>query len=135
MKKLFLLLVFLVGCKDVPTLNRTTSDIVYRPGKPLAVMIHVVPDSNHLAYALEERPPVGWVVSGINNQGNFVGGLIKWGVFFDNTPRDFNYLVVPPLNQTADGLFSGVVSFDGSSDTITGVTVVPKDLLPPASPI
>lgn len=135
MKKfLFLCFLSLLGCNGMATLTRTASDTVYRPGKPLAVMVRVIPDPGIKAYALEETPPLGWFVSSINNGGQFNGGIVKWGVFTDSTPRDFNYVAIPPLNQTTDGLFNGVASFDGISSPIAGVISVPRDLMPPASP-
>lgn len=116
------------------TLNRSANDSVFRPGKPLAVSVHVVPDAVVKAYAVEETPPVGWVITNVNNSGNFVGGILKFGVYFDNAPRDFSYVATPPLTQVSTGTFSGVVSFDGASQTITGLSSVKLDKIAPLPP-
>lgn len=113
-------------------LTRSASDVVYRPGIPVIITIHVVPDASVKAYAIEETPAVGWVIT--QTIGNFVGGIIKIGPFFDGNARDFQYQAKPPSNQTVDALFDGRISFDGVSNPITGMVKLKLDKIAPQSP-
>lgn len=115
--------------------DRHFDDSVYRPGIPVKIGIEVVPDFSVLAYALEETPPVGWEISGINNSGHFVGGIIKWGVFFDSNGRSFAYEAKPPLNQAGEAFWAGLISLDGVSTPIEGALSLSLDQEPPSRPI
>lgn len=117
------------------TLTRSFDDSVYRPGKPVLVTIHVAANPGTLAYALEEKPPTGWAVSEISHGGNYVGGLVKVGVFFDNLTRDITYKTTPPEDSSATWLFSGVVSLDGSSSPIGGSDSLSLDDVAPQPPL
>lgn len=87
------------------------------------VEIQVAPGSNAAAYAVEEFAPVGWTVSGVSEGG--VGdrktGSIRWGLFLDNQPRSLTYQLLPPAGTFAVAGLKGLVSFDGSQQTIEGV--------------
>ena len=94
----------------------------YTPGVGVEVTIAVTPDGSTQVYAVEDGPPGGWTVSGISDSGTFdaVNGLVKWGPFFDNQPRNLIYTATPPAGETGPRTFAGQASFDGSSVPITG---------------
>ena len=116
------------------TQSRSFSDSVYRPGEPVLVTIHIEPNQDTLAYAVEETFPAGWTASNLNLSGNNVGGKCKWGVFFDGQTRDFTYQATPPAGSSAVGSFVGVASFDGSSVSIGGLGSLEKDSIAPLPP-
>lgn len=116
------------------TAVRSAEDTVYRPGKVIRINVQVVPHASALVYALEETPPAGWAVTAWDQGGAFFGGIIRWGPFFDNIARAFNYQVVPPMGSEKDGSFSGVASFDGVSITIGGTQNLKIDSIAPKSP-
>jgi len=90
-------------------------------GVPFTVTITVTPPTNTLAYAGEDRPPVGFVVTNISDDGVFcpVTKKVNWGVYLDNTPRVLTYQVIPPTNITGLATFSGTASFDGRNVPVT----------------
>ena len=86
-----------------------------RSGAAAQVQITATPAGGSSGYAVEEKPPRGWVVSNISNDGVFdaVSGTIRWGVFADTTTRTLSYTVTPPPTVTSVGVFAGQISFDG----------------------
>ncbi len=94
----------------------------YTQGQSVVVWISVAPLASDRVYAVEDAPPDGWTVSGINYDGNFdaVNGMVKWGPFFDNQARVLTYTVSPPSNAISLQMFEGRASFDGSSVPIAG---------------
>lgn len=96
----------------------------YFPGVPFTVTLKVAPSSNTLAYAIEDRPPEGWAVTNISDDGVVcpVTHKIRWGLFQDNAARIISYQVVPRPNWAAAAIarFSGVASFNGINVPITG---------------
>jgi len=114
--------------------ERTIMNPVVKPGGEKRVVLQVFPDEMVLAYAVEEYPPSGWVVSDINENGVITGNIVKWGIFFDNTPRTFAYTVkAPEIAQNGD--FSGFVSYNGVSEAIVGSEAIEVDSMPPDEPI
>lgn len=83
------------------------------------VTVVVTPPTSAFVYAVEESVPSGLTVSGITDSGVFdeVNRKVKWGPFFDNTPRTLGYTCSGP-----DGIYSlaGTVSVDGVNSDITG---------------
>lgn len=110
--------------------------MVYRPRTPVVVTIQVVPNPSSLVYAIEEMPPNGWFIIDINNGGvwDFIQKKVKWGPFFDSNPRTFTYKATPPIESREVVLFSGKVSFDGSSFEIGGSNSLRFDDISPKSP-
>lgn len=94
----------------------------YSPGTPLPISIQVTPEATTNAYAVEDTPPTGWVVSNINEGGVFdsVNNKVKWGPFFDNIARTFTYTATPPGGESGIQIFSGTASFDGSDVSLVG---------------
>lgn len=94
----------------------------YEPEVPIDVTIMTEGASGSLAYAVEDRPPGGWTVSNINENGVWddATGKVKWGPYFDGTDRVLSYTVTPPAGDGGTKHFVGVVSTDGSSEPITG---------------
>jgi hypothetical protein len=86
------------------------------------VTINVSPVPSCSAYAVEDRPPEGWVVTNISNGGFYCPILkkVKWGLFMDNQARSLSYQVTPRTNLLKTATFSGVASFDGLNVPITG---------------
>jgi uncharacterized delta-60 repeat protein len=113
---------------------------VFVPGEPFTVTVATQPGTDTRAHAVEEAIPTGWTVSAINGGGDFdaAGGKVKWGPFFDATPRTLNYRVNPPVTALGIASFSGVMSCDGASVRITGAGQVREAcritlISPPAS--
>jgi hypothetical protein len=105
---------------NVPAARREMP-AAFVPGEPLVVRLSVAP-ANARTYAIEEQCPPGWTVASISGGGEFdaVNGRLKWGPFLDNTPRTVSYEVTPPPNAGSVANFTGVVSLDGTSRSITG---------------
>ena len=92
----------------------------YDEGLPTTVSIAVTSDVSVQVYAAEDTPPAGWTVSNINEGGAWdsVNEKVKWGLFFDNSPRTLTYDVTPPVGTTGCPPFYGIASFDGVDETI-----------------
>jgi hypothetical protein len=82
---------------------------------PAQVQITVTPPGGASGYAIEEKPPYGWTVTNISNEGVFdaATGTIRWGVFADTTTRTLTYSVIPPATVASVGVFGGQLSYDG----------------------
>jgi hypothetical protein len=109
---------------------RSVSPTTYTPGQPVTVTVVVTPDVGTRAYAMEERPPANWAVSNMQASDSsvpeFVSGIVKWGVFFDATPRTLTYTATPGAAESGTKNFSGLTSFDGVSMNTTGVTSIAR---------
>ena len=86
------------------------------------VTITVTPGASVSAYAVEDMIPSGWTVTGINESGIFdsVNHKVKWGPWFDDSPRTLTYTLVVPSSFTGTATLSGTVSFDGVDTAISG---------------
>jgi len=95
----------------------------FQRGRAITVVIRVQPGATVQAHATEDRLPDGWTMSGntVSAGGAYdgVNRKVKWGPFFDNTPRVLSYDVQPGTN-TAAAQFVGVSSFDGVDTPIKG---------------
>ena len=89
---------------------------------PHPVMITVKPAARVKAWAVEDLPPTGWIVSSVSDGGVFdsVNGKVKWGPFYDHHPRTLKYKAWPPAHAPDDVLFAGRASFDGFGIDIVG---------------
>ena len=94
----------------------------YQPGQPVAVDITVTPLSGVMVYAIEDTVPEGWSVASISGDGHFDAGdgKLKWGPYFDDTPRRVSYTAVPPADAASPVSFAGTASFDGVNVKIGG---------------
>ncbi len=116
-------------------ITQRTLPAEYTNGQALQVSVQVSPPVNTQSHAVEETPPTGWTVSGIDNGGQFdaVNGKVKWGPFFDATARTLNYSVTPPAGTTGQKTFSGTVSINGTNNAICGTaTIVAASLIHPS---
>ncbi|MBP7937827.1 MAG: VCBS repeat-containing protein [Phycisphaerae bacterium] len=79
------------------------------------------------AYALEERPPAGWIASQISHAGTSdpAAGVIRWGPFIDGQARVLSYTLALPAGQAAGGSFVGVYSADGVDGAVGGIEFIP----------
>jgi len=100
-----------------PSLDSAVANmpLTYLPGQPFTVSTVVTPGSVLSAYGMEDQPPPGWTVANINNGGAYDAnnGKVKWGLFFDATPRTLTYQVTPPSNAIGIATFGGQASYDG----------------------
>lgn len=73
-----------------------------------------------------ETPPAGWTVRNVSHEGRWdaVNKQIKWGPYFDQTPRRFTYDAVPGPEAKGVGDFAGRGSFDGYGFSPAGGTKV-----------
>ena len=111
-----------INTNAVATFPNPNSDLAvsalpaaYTPGVPFTVTDTITPSASVTVYAVEDQPPPGWIVSNISGGGVFdaVNQKVKWGLFFDQTPRTFTYQVTPPASAGGTALFDGQASFDG----------------------
>jgi len=104
----------------------------FQPGVPITVTIISKPNLSVLNYALEDKPPEGWTVTAnsISYGGSFDAllGKVKWGPFFENTPRTNSYQVIPPLDAVRLGEFVGGAAFDGQTANFIGERFTSPDL-------
>ena len=107
----------------------------FQPGLPITVAITATPASFVLNYALEDQPPEGWTVltNSISYGGAFdvLRGKVKWGPFFENTPRTNSYQVIPPLDAAAVAQFVGGVAFDEQTADFIGPRETVRNGNPP----
>jgi len=84
------------------------------------VSLIVTPDSGVSAYAVEESIPAGLTPSEITDGGawDVVNRKVKWGPFFDTTPKTLTYVLT---GVAGDYSLSGTGGFDGSSVVTMGV--------------
>ncbi|MDX1952031.1 MAG: Ig-like domain-containing protein [Verrucomicrobiota bacterium] len=94
----------------------------YHPAIPFEVKLLVQPRLSGHAYALEDRPPIGWTVSEISDGGEYdaLNRKVKWGPFFGTESRTLTYIVTPPALAHGLQSFTGMVSTDGHQQGITG---------------
>ncbi|MGV3771471.1 MAG: Ig-like domain-containing protein [Verrucomicrobiales bacterium] len=85
----------------------------------IVVTVSVTPAPQTSAYALEERLPAGWRVVENDVNSSIHGGTLRWGPFYDDLPRTLRYTVAPQSFASTDRI-EGIVSFDGSNETING---------------
>ncbi len=95
---------------------------LYVPQQPVQVTIVVSPPAGTTSYGIEETPPSGWPVSGIDSGGNYdsVNKMVKWGPFLDAQTRTLRYTVLPPSGSSGEYAVSGTVSVNGSGSIICG---------------
>jgi hypothetical protein len=94
----------------------------YLPGVRIYVRLNATPAPNSRAYAVEDQPPASWSVTNISHGGvwDANNGKVKFGPFFDNTPRLLTYYATAPACDGATRSFTGAASSDGLSTPISG---------------
>lgn len=100
--------------------------VTYTPGTAFTAKLTVNPAAGVTAYAVEETLPTGWTVAGVTDAGLFDApiGKIKWGPYFDDRARTFQYSATSPANAMGPAAFRGLASFDGVDAAITGARQV-----------
>jgi len=98
----------------------------YTPGTTFGVELRAEPPAGARAYAVEDQPPAGWIVSSISNDGVFdaATGKVKFGPFTDTTARTLSYKVTPPATATGRKEFTGIGSIDGVNYRIGGDRII-----------
>lgn len=98
----------------------------YLPGAPLDVALVAQPPRGGSAWLVEEKPPAGWVVSEISDDGVFdaTTAKVKFGPFTDTRERRLTYRVLAPAGATGIQTFEGRSSLDGESLPVVGDTTV-----------
>ena len=91
-------------------------------GTSFTITNMATPATNTSVYAVEDAIPAGWTATNISDDGVFDGlnGKVKWGPYFDGTPRALTYAVLSPLLTPGLARFSGQGWFDTNAITITG---------------
>lgn len=105
----------------------------YAPDTVLTVTVFLETPPGTTAVALEEIPPTDWVVSNISVGGSFdvVTGKVKWGLYFSpNVPDSVSYDITPPLGESGDHCFTGVISFDSFNEDILGEACISDVCVP-----
>jgi len=96
---------------------------LFTTNSAFTVALTITPAANVSVYAVEEQVLPGLNVANFSTSGVFdaINRKIKWGPFFDNSPRTLSYQVVAPSNASATLSFAGAVSFDGVATAIAGI--------------
>ena len=78
-------------------------DTAVRTISGLNVTLEIQPTGGTGVYAVEESLPSGFTTASITGNGAFDpnSSRIKWGPFFDNTPRDLSYVLTAPAGFPA----------------------------------
>jgi hypothetical protein len=94
----------------------------YSPGVSFVVELRAEPPEGTFAYAVEDRPPVGWLVSEMSDDGGFdsANGKVKFGPFLDDSARTLKYRLTPPASATGVFEFTGSSSVNGATYPIMG---------------
>jgi hypothetical protein len=94
-------------------------------GVPVAVTIAVTPGAGSASWAVEERVPAGWGITGISHGGAVARGTntLRWGPFCDAMPRRLTYVAVP-CRAAGRATFGGLASVDGSVAPISGASAL-----------
>jgi len=93
------------------------------PGITFTISISIQPPKGTAVVALEEIPPVDWIVLNISDSGiwDLQNEKIKWGLFFDpSIPSIVSYDVTPLTEFNGEQCFNGFASFDGADQDIGG---------------
>ena len=95
---------------------------VFQPGIAFTVSLAVIPSSGTHNYALEDLLPEGWTAERISDGGQFdsFNREVKWGPFFDSSPRTVTYLANPPSGAQGSADFEGRGSFDSATVPVAG---------------
>lgn len=98
----------------------------YTPGVNLSVTIKATLSLSTVNYSVQDQPPKNWVVGQISDSGAYDAntGRVKWGPYFESNLRTLTYEITPPVGETGDKSFGGIVTADGVSSTIAGTSVI-----------
>ncbi len=96
--------------------------VQFQPSVPLLVTLTVTPESGIAVQAIADQLPAGWAATAPSHGGVFdlAHRTVKWGPFFDATPRVLTYQAIPPASGAGWVEFTGLGSFDGFDVPTTG---------------
>ena len=116
----------LATAKAASAAVRRTLATAYRPNQSLPVTLETTAEDATRAYAVVESVPPGWSVRNLSHEGRWdpLQRKIKWGPFFDPSPRTFSYEAVPGPGFDGPARFGGRGSFDGRGESSKGPQVV-----------
>ncbi|MDB6036176.1 MAG: hypothetical protein JWM99_17, partial [Verrucomicrobiales bacterium] len=120
---------------DAGSFVKRTLPAGYLPGHVFTVRLAAQPSDGVSAYTIEEKPPQGWTVNAISNDGVFdnTTGKVKFGPYLDASPRSLSYDVLVPANASGRYEFSGSASANGKAYPVAGDRVIDgQDSLHPA---
>lgn len=108
-----------------------------RPGSSFTLSNEATPAQSASVYAIEESLPTGWTATDVSDSGSYDSrnNTIKWGPFFDSTPRLLTARVTSLANATGAIPFSGRASFDEATQPISGVASLTISATPNRAPI
>jgi Immunoglobulin domain len=120
-----------LGMTATGTALRTMPSVM-NPAAQFDVSLTITPDARTTTQLFEEQLPIGWqainITAGGSADTNF--NKVKWGPYFDATPRTLTYTVVPPAGINGAFTLSGLAGFDGNVITISGQSNVVLGPLP-----
>ncbi|HTI72850.1 MAG TPA: Ig-like domain-containing protein [Candidatus Limnocylindria bacterium] len=117
------------------TLVRTIP-LHYLPGTSLPVALAAAPAGDVGVWAVEEVVPEGWNVTSISEGGGFdaLKKKVKWGPYFDASPRNLTYIVTPPGSARSSGTFAALTRFDASTRVDSASVPIQPSLISRNSP-
>src|SRR5205823_2714364 len=90
----------------------------------MTVTVDVNPPPGATFYKIEDTVPAQlpepWVVSNISHDGFVTNGVVRFGPFLDDVPRQLTYEVTPPLCLSGAKTFAGIAFADGSPRLFVG---------------
>jgi len=109
----------------------------YSPGLRMTVTLDVNPPAGVSFYKIEETVTLptseeGWAASNVSHGGVVAGGVLRFGPFLDDAPRQLTYEVTPPLCLSGTKSFVGTAFADGSSRLLVGDSLIDPVPLHPA---
>ncbi len=106
-----------------------TLPLYYVPGIAVPVRLETTlgaTSDGGYAYAIEDEPPANWTVGKISSGGSYdpTNHRVKFGPFFDFLPRTLTYEATPPVGDSGEKKFGGIVSADSLILSIEGAVKI-----------
>ena len=112
-----------IGADEYSDAHRSFDPEAYTAGSPVTVTIALPADGAVASVTVEDDPPAGWTVSGIDSGGawNPGAGRVEWGPFAQGSiPSTVSYDATPPGWESGDRLFTGTAWYDAAPLTVGG---------------
>ena len=95
----------------------------YAPGQTFQVTIQTTSPAGTSFQVIEDKPPQGWAIQNIDNDGSYDpnSGKVKW-FFSDATSRSLHYFVTPPTGASGVQTFVGSYILDEKAHQICGIS-------------
>lgn len=112
--------------EDPPAYATRFAPASFVAGEAVEIAVTVTPPAGAQSYAVEETVPAGATPSNISDNGQIDGAQnqIKWGPFFDATPRRLHYRLSFPAAEPRLFTFTGLASVDGETLPIGGSAAI-----------